>query len=94
MKFTTIVIAVGLASATYTVADNCKKGLSYCGRGLLHKDERCQMNQDSDTCLRVLPGNYADQIERAIQKAHSNPAHIPDTLFYCIGGSDGDIEVI
>ncbi|KAJ7855569.1 hypothetical protein B0H13DRAFT_2079557 [Mycena leptocephala] len=76
MKFTTIVLAVSLASATYTMADNCKRGLSYCGRGLLQK------------------GNYADQIERAIQKAHTDPAHMFDTLFYCIGGSNGDIEVI
>jgi hypothetical protein len=37
MKFTTIVLAVSLASATYTMADNCKRGLSYCGRGLLQK---------------------------------------------------------
>ncbi|KAJ7806802.1 hypothetical protein B0H14DRAFT_2324139, partial [Mycena olivaceomarginata] len=39
-------------------------------------------------------GNYADQIEKAIQKAHTDPAHMFDTLFYCIGGSNGDIEVI
>ncbi|KAJ6527067.1 hypothetical protein B0H19DRAFT_1084119 [Mycena capillaripes] len=76
MKFTTIFVAVALTSATHTMADNCQRGLSYCGRTLLHK------------------GNYADQIEAAVCKAHTNPGHMLDTLFYCIGGSNGDIEVI
>jgi hypothetical protein len=41
-----------------------------------------------------VPGKYSDQIEAAIQKAHTNPNHLLDTLFYCIGRSNGDIEVI
>ncbi|KAJ7816475.1 hypothetical protein B0H13DRAFT_1486968, partial [Mycena leptocephala] len=39
-------------------------------------------------------GNYADQIEAAVRKAHTKPGHMLDTLFYCLGGSNGDIEVI
>ncbi|KAF7364923.1 Maltose permease [Mycena venus] len=74
MKFTAIIIA--LASATYTMAGNCDRGLSYCGRSLLHV------------------GKYAPQTEEAVQKAGTNPAHMLDTLFYCVGGKNGDIEVI
>ncbi|KAJ7791208.1 hypothetical protein B0H14DRAFT_2395796 [Mycena olivaceomarginata] len=73
MKFATIIV---LASATYTMAGNCSRGLSYCGRSLLHI------------------GNYANQIEAAIQKAHTNPSHMLDTLFYCLGGDNGDIQVV
>ncbi|KAJ7860407.1 hypothetical protein B0H14DRAFT_3446076 [Mycena olivaceomarginata] len=69
MKFATIIV---LASATYTMAGNCSRGLSYCGRSLLHI------------------GNYANQIEAAIQKAHTNPSHMLDTLFYCLGRDNGN----
>jgi hypothetical protein len=41
-----------------------------------------------------VPGKYSDQIEAAIQKAHTNSNHLLDTLYYCLGGSNGDIEVI
>ncbi|KAJ4413853.1 hypothetical protein N0V85_003396 [Neurospora sp. IMI 360204] len=56
-------------------ADNCKPSLFYCGTGLLHK------------------GNYYDQIVAAL-KAKGQPtddAHIHDSLFYCTGGSNGEI---
>ncbi|KAJ7354074.1 hypothetical protein DFH08DRAFT_955493 [Mycena albidolilacea] len=49
MKFATIIV---LSSAAYAKARNCSRGLSYCGRSLLHI------------------GNYANQIEAAIEKAH------------------------
>jgi hypothetical protein len=38
------------------------------------------------------PGNYANQIEAAIEKAHTDHAHLLDTLFYCF--EDGNIQVI
>ncbi|KAJ7791219.1 hypothetical protein B0H14DRAFT_2395839 [Mycena olivaceomarginata] len=71
MKFATIIV---LASAAYATARNCSRGLSYCGRSLLHI------------------GNYANQIEAAIEKAHTDHAHLLDTLFYCF--EDGNIQVI
>ncbi|KAJ7354077.1 hypothetical protein DFH08DRAFT_803995 [Mycena albidolilacea] len=42
----------------------------------------------------VLASNYANQIEAAIQKAHTNPSHMLDTLFYCLGGDNSDIQVM
>ncbi|KAF2241779.1 hypothetical protein BU26DRAFT_440228, partial [Trematosphaeria pertusa] len=58
------------------VADNCKTSLHYCGYNLLHK------------------GNYYSQIAEALREQGQpvDDAHINNGLFYCSGGSNGDID--
>ncbi|KAF7596228.1 hypothetical protein BBP40_002761 [Aspergillus hancockii] len=75
------VASVALALATIAplaAAANCQTGLQYCGNVLLRK------------------GNYYAQIAQALQGANMpvDPQHVQNTLFQCIGGSNGDIEII
>lgn len=78
VKFTAIAIAIMATVSPFAVADNCRAGLYYCGYNLLHK------------------GNYYSQIMDALQGAgySTDRAHVENTLFYCVGGKNGDIRVI
>ncbi|KAF9890625.1 hypothetical protein FE257_005756 [Aspergillus nanangensis] len=78
MKFTSIAVAAVASMASLVVADNCQTGLQYCGYVLLRK------------------GNYYAQIAQALNGAGmpTDPPHIQNTLFQCIGGSNGDIDII
>ncbi|KAH6884474.1 hypothetical protein B0T10DRAFT_564508 [Thelonectria olida] len=63
----------------FATADNCKKGLEYCGSTLMTK------------------GNYRDQINDALEGnslSSTNNTVVMNTLFTCLGGDNGDIEVI
>ncbi|KAJ7261163.1 hypothetical protein C8J57DRAFT_969499, partial [Mycena rebaudengoi] len=60
------------------VAKNCTPGLQYCGR----------------TRLLRIGENYIEQMDAAVKKARIDPNHVLDTLYYCVGGTNGDIRVI
>ncbi|KAF4970303.1 hypothetical protein FSARC_2623 [Fusarium sarcochroum] len=76
VKITAIAMAALAVIAPIVEANNCKEGLTYCGFILLRR------------------GNYYDQIDKELlkngQKSETN--HILNSLFYCKGGSKGDIE--
>ncbi|EER25022.1 hypothetical protein CPC735_016230 [Coccidioides posadasii C735 delta SOWgp] len=78
VKFTSIALAVVGAMASLVAADNCQTGLQYCGYVLLRK------------------GNYYAQIVQALHQAKlpTDPRHVQNTLFQCIGGPNGEIKVI
>ncbi|EAU32012.1 conserved hypothetical protein [Aspergillus terreus NIH2624] len=78
MKFTTIALAAAASLASTAVAANCQTGLQYCGYVLLRK------------------GNYYAQIAQALDDANmpTDPSHIQNTLFQCVGGPNGDIDII
>ncbi|KAK3400681.1 hypothetical protein B0T20DRAFT_505060 [Sordaria brevicollis] len=72
------VILLGTAALSgIAMADNCKTGLFYCGKGLLNK------------------GNYYTQIVDALNGATppqpTDTTHVRESLFYCVGGPNGDI---
>ncbi|KAJ7852603.1 hypothetical protein B0H13DRAFT_1904505 [Mycena leptocephala] len=49
----------------------------------------------ADNCHEVSAVAAApSSTKAAVRKAHTKPGHMLDTLFYCLGGSNGDIEVI
>ncbi|KAJ7261216.1 hypothetical protein C8J57DRAFT_972888, partial [Mycena rebaudengoi] len=39
-------------------------------------------------------GNYIEQMDAAVKKARIDPNHVLDTLYHCVGGTNGDIRVI
>ncbi|KAJ7261113.1 hypothetical protein C8J57DRAFT_1719866 [Mycena rebaudengoi] len=39
-------------------------------------------------------GNYIEQMDAAVKKAKIDPNHVLDTLYYRVGGTNGDIRVI
>ncbi|KAJ3492673.1 hypothetical protein NLG97_g5231 [Lecanicillium saksenae] len=75
-------VKITLAAAATLVATafarNCTPGLVYCGWNL----------------LRV--GNYQEQVNRAISQKgwNVNGKNIHDTLFNCLGGPNGEIDVL
>ncbi|EGX88666.1 hypothetical protein CCM_08711 [Cordyceps militaris CM01] len=71
-------LAAVAAIASFAAADNCNTGLRYCGAGLLSK------------------GNYLPQILDELSRVSSpiDKAHIYNTIFYCAGGSNGDIRYV
>ncbi|EFW19377.1 hypothetical protein D8B26_007612 [Coccidioides posadasii str. Silveira] len=101
VKFTSIALAVVGAMASLVAADNCQTGLQYCGYVLLRKGKLRGL-------AHVLPyyswisvltsalGNYYAQIVQALHQAKlpTDPRHVQNTLFQCIGGPNGEIKVI
>ncbi|KAM0192671.1 hypothetical protein ACHAPI_008028 [Fusarium lateritium] len=76
VKITTIVVAALASLAPIAEARNCRQGLTYCGYVLLRR------------------GNYYNQIDAALEDAgvQSNSNNINNSLFYCQGGNNGDIQ--
>ncbi|KAJ4153575.1 hypothetical protein LMH87_010058 [Akanthomyces muscarius] len=78
VKINTICLAMMAAAAPLAEARNCNKGLLYCG----------------NTLLAI--GNYRAQIDDAVAKAgirrFKGDDLTTDSLFKCLGGSNGDIE--
>merc|ERR1712111_229707 len=77
MKLAGLFAAI-VAIAPVVVAADCRKGFMYCGRTLIGL------------------GNYIPQILEALDDyGCDNPSgkNIDSTLFYCLGGPDGDIKV-
>ncbi|KAM7214369.1 hypothetical protein V8F06_010207 [Rhypophila decipiens] len=80
VKITAVVCA---ALATLTAARNCTPGLTYCGK----------------TLRAIATGNnYDKQMREAMLKnwgnAHPTNFEMNNYLFACIGGPNGDIQVI
>lgn len=82
--------------ATSVVADNCIGGLSYCSSSLLQKGTKtltniCMMSGNKGWLQNAI-GNYAAQINQALALAHqTNPQDADKALFFCEGGSNGNI---
>ncbi|PYH49083.1 uncharacterized protein BP01DRAFT_388907 [Aspergillus saccharolyticus JOP 1030-1] len=78
VKATTIALAIMATISPFAAASNCQTGLQYCGYNLLKR------------------GNYYAQIVNALEAAGypTDSAHVENTFFQCLGGSNGDIEVL
>ncbi|KAH7233484.1 hypothetical protein BKA59DRAFT_549740 [Fusarium tricinctum] len=76
VKITTVAVAALAALAPVAEARNCRQGLTYCGYVLLRR------------------GNYLNQIDAALKNAgvDANNNNINQSLFYCQGGNNGDIQ--
>ncbi|KAK8000985.1 hypothetical protein PG991_013207 [Apiospora marii] len=72
VRFDIVTAAVVAALCGSVVADNCKNGIDYCGRGLLRKGNYY------DDIIRSL--------NRAGQK--SDQEHVNDSVFHCGGPDD------
>ncbi|KAF7364922.1 hypothetical protein MVEN_00362800 [Mycena venus] len=70
----------------------CRRECNLCDGRALH-GRAILLDALSCTSLASVPGNYINQIEQAISDAHTDPDHFMDTLFFCYGGSNGDIKV-
>ncbi|KAM0559903.1 hypothetical protein ACHAPJ_003853 [Fusarium lateritium] len=76
VKITAIAVAALAVIAPIAEAKNCVKGYTYCGYVLLRR------------------GNYYNQIDSALKNAGqgTDNNHINNSLFYCKGGNNGDIN--
>ncbi|KAJ6788542.1 hypothetical protein PWT90_09232 [Aphanocladium album] len=72
-----ITLAAAAFLAATAAANNCKPGIKYCGWNL----------------LRV--GRYQDQIQEALRESGVgvNGQTVDNSLFYCLGGDNGEITV-
>ncbi|KAM7195832.1 hypothetical protein V8F33_006481 [Rhypophila sp. PSN 637] len=78
VKITTVVLS---ALATLAAARNCTPGLDYCGK----------------TLRAIATGsNYDAQMKAPLRERGIpvNEGSMNDSLFYCVGGSNGDVRVL
>ncbi|KAH6995007.1 hypothetical protein EDB80DRAFT_155551 [Ilyonectria destructans] len=75
VNFIALSIAILAVIVPLAMADNCRTGVIYCGSTLQRR------------------GNYYQQIHDALEESGqvADEAHVNDSLFYCSGGSNGDI---
>ncbi|KAF2419881.1 hypothetical protein EJ08DRAFT_642416 [Tothia fuscella] len=77
------VTATLLAIANITMADSCKQGLEYCGRGLLKEcNANLPANSNSSNTNLLIQGLP----ELAANHQPTNAVHINESLFYCLDG--------
>ncbi|KAE8350310.1 hypothetical protein BDV28DRAFT_151052 [Aspergillus coremiiformis] len=78
VNLTTLSLAVVAVMTPFVAAANCQKGLQYCGYVALRR------------------GNYYAQIvnELAASGQPTDPSHVQNSLFQCLGGANGDIKFL
>lgn len=90
-------LAVMATVASVATADNCNTGLRYCGAGLLSKGTSARLWQ-TPGMWQITDwspiGNYLPQILDELERVGlpTDRAHIYNTIFFCAGGSNGDIR--
>ena len=96
MRFTTISFLTCALMGTTVIADNCRKGLYYCGSVLLTRG----MSTKHQTTHPIdhLSGNYFDQINGALSAAHQSQDsnHVNNSLFFCVNdaNTNGNINFV
>lgn len=85
-----------IALATGVIADNCSGGLAYCSSTLLQKGKttltKTIHNIQEVRLTLQSTGNYEAQINEALSIAkQTNPQDTDKALFFCEGGSNGNI---
>jgi hypothetical protein len=88
-------LVVTACFAQLVAGSNCQPGLCYCGFALL-KIGTYPFSHMPSINAKLPIGNYLDQINTALRAHYLTPNDeftVQNTLFHCIGGPQGDIDV-